>query len=150
MSYQRVTEATDPTPKFLTSDRLQALLQMQKTDPLCKYISKCLSNGKAPQPCCILVWVIINWYFTSGSVLANPWDLLSYIRTVSAYNGLCWCCHYRNTPTSYQLQILKQMLPHIEETLLSTIHLPVSSEDTLHFYRYLCTHVLIANRQFLV
>ena len=30
------------------------------------------------------------------------------------------------------------------------MHLPVSSEDTLHFYRYLHTHVLIANRQFLL
>ena len=26
----------DPTPKFLTADRLEALLQMQKTDPFCK------------------------------------------------------------------------------------------------------------------
>ena len=41
-----VTDATDPTPKPLTADRLQALLQMQKTDPFCKQISKCLSNGK--------------------------------------------------------------------------------------------------------
>ena len=30
------------------------------------------------------------------------------------------------------------------------MHLPVSSEDTLHFYRYLCTHILIAKRQFLL
>ena len=30
------------------------------------------------------------------------------------------------------------------------MHLPVSSKDSLHFYRYLCTHVLIANRQFVV
>ena len=44
-----VSEATDPTPKTLTVDRLQALLQMQKTDPFCKRISKCLSNRKAPQ-----------------------------------------------------------------------------------------------------
>ena len=35
------------TPKPLTKDRLQALLQMQRTDPFCKHISKCLSNGKA-------------------------------------------------------------------------------------------------------
>ena len=28
-----VTTATDPTPKSQTADRLQALLQMQKTDP---------------------------------------------------------------------------------------------------------------------
>ena len=30
------------------------------------------------------------------------------------------------------------------------MHLPVSSEDTLHFYRYLCTHILIADEQFLL
>ena len=45
---------------------------------------------------------------------------------------------------------LKQMLSHIEESLPTTMHLPVSSEDTLHFYRYLHTHVLIANREFLL
>ena len=42
------------------------------------------------------------------------------------------------------------MLFHIEETLPSTLHLPVSSEDTLHFNCYLHTHVLIANKQFLL
>ena len=42
------------------------------------------------------------------------------------------------------------MLAHIEETLPSTLHLPVSSEDTLHFHQYLCTHVLIANKQLLL
>ena len=42
------------------------------------------------------------------------------------------------------------MLFHIEETLPSTLHLPVSTEDTLHFYWYLHTHVLIANKQFLL
>ena len=42
------------------------------------------------------------------------------------------------------------MLSHIEETLPSTLHLPVSSEDTLHFYRYLCMYILIANKQFLL
>ena len=38
-----------PTPKTLTVDRLEPLLQMQKTDPFCKHISKHLSIGKAPQ-----------------------------------------------------------------------------------------------------
>ena len=37
------------TPKPLTADRLEALLQMQKTDPFCRHISKCLFNGKALQ-----------------------------------------------------------------------------------------------------
>ena len=35
-----VSEAKDPTPKSQTVDRLQALLQMQKTDPFYKRISK--------------------------------------------------------------------------------------------------------------
>ena len=43
-----VSKAPNPTPKSLTADRLEALLQMQKTDPFCKRISKCQSNGKAP------------------------------------------------------------------------------------------------------
>ena len=43
-----VTDTPSTTPKSLTTDRIQALLQMQKTDPVCKCISKWLSNGKAP------------------------------------------------------------------------------------------------------
>ena len=42
-----VSEAKDPMPKSLTADRLQALLQMQKTDPFCKRKSKQLSKGQA-------------------------------------------------------------------------------------------------------
>ena len=36
------------TPKPLTGEHLDALLQMQKTNPFCKCISKRLLNGKAP------------------------------------------------------------------------------------------------------
>ena len=45
----RIFQETTPTPKPLTADRLEALLQMQRTDPFCKCISKWLLNGKAPQ-----------------------------------------------------------------------------------------------------
>ena len=44
-----VSPAPNQTPKSQTADRLEALLQMQKTDPFCKWIFKCLPNGKAPQ-----------------------------------------------------------------------------------------------------
>ena len=54
------------------------------------------------------------------------------------------------SPHILPIMDLKKMLSHIEETLPSTLHLPVSSEDTLHFCQYLCTHVLIANKQFLL
>ena len=44
----------------------------------------------------------------------------------------------------------QQMLKHIITTLPPTLHLPISLMDTLHFYRYLCAHVLIENKQFLL
>ena len=45
---------------------------------------------------------------------------------------------------------LQKMLQHIAYTLPPTLHLPISPEDTLHFYRYLHTHILIENKQFLL
>ena len=41
-----VASTLDHTPKSVTADRLETLLQMQKTDPFCKWIFKHLSNGK--------------------------------------------------------------------------------------------------------
>ena len=86
------------------------------------------------------------------SVLANLQDSLCYVRTVSMHT-----MDYVNAATTRTLsphilpiEDLKQMLSHIEKTLPPTMHLPVSSENTIHFYRYLHTHVLIANRQFLL
>ena len=86
------------------------------------------------------------------SVLANLWDSLSYIRTVSMHT-----MDYTDATTTGTLSPnilptvdLRQMLSHIEETIPPIMDLPVSPEDILHFYRYLCTHVLIANYQFLL
>ena len=86
------------------------------------------------------------------SVLANLWDSLSCIRSVSMHIMDYVNVATKGTFSPHILPItdLKQMLSHIEETLPTTMHLTVSSEDTLHFYRYLCTHILIANRQFLL
>ena len=44
-----VETTQDITPKPLTANSHEALLQMQRTDPFCKCISKWLSNGKASQ-----------------------------------------------------------------------------------------------------
>ena len=85
-------------------------------------------------------------------VLANVWDSLSLIRTVSMHTMDYINASMTSTLSPHILPIidLKKMLAHIEETLPHTLHLPVSSEDTLHFYRYLHTPVLIANKQFLL
>ena len=45
---------------------------------------------------------------------------------------------------------LQKILQHIADTLPPTLHLPISPVDTLHFYRYLCTHILIKEKQFLL
>ena len=87
-----------------------------------------------------------------GSVFAKLCNSLDYIRTVSTHT-----MDYIDAATSGTLSLhilpvmdLQKMLLHIEETLPSVLHLPVSSDDTLHFYRYLHTQVLIANKQFLL
>ena len=43
-----ISQEPTTTPKPITADCLDALLQMQRTDPFCKCISKWLLNGKAP------------------------------------------------------------------------------------------------------
>ena len=45
---------------------------------------------------------------------------------------------------------LQKMLRHISDTLPPMLNLPVSPDYTLHFYRFLHTHILIENKQFLL
>ena len=82
------------------------------------------------------------------SVFAILCNSLNYIQTVSTHT-----MDYINAATSGILSPhilpamdLQRMLLQISDTLPSTSHLPVSPDDTLHFYRYLHTHVLIANK----
>ena len=86
------------------------------------------------------------------SVLANLQDSFSYITTVSAHTMDYLDAATTGTLSQHVLPImdLKRMLSHIEDTLPSTLHLPISSEDALHFYWYLHTPVLISNKQFLL
>ena len=44
----QISQKSTTAPNPLTVDQLDALLQMQRTDPFCKCISKRLLNGKAP------------------------------------------------------------------------------------------------------
>ena len=86
------------------------------------------------------------------SVFANLCVSLNYIQMVSTH-----AMEYINTATSGTLSPhvlpvidLQRMLQHIADTLPRTLHLPISLENTLHLYRYLCTHILIKNKQFLL
>ena len=86
------------------------------------------------------------------SILANLWDSLYYIREVAIHT-----MDYTDAATTgilsphvLPIEDLREMLSHIEETRSSIMHLPISPEDALHFYRYLSIHVLIADEQFLL
>ena len=86
------------------------------------------------------------------SVFANLCDSLHYIQTVSTHTMEYISAATLGTLSPHVLPIidLQKMLQHIADTLPPTLHLPISSEDTLHFYRYLHTHILIENKQFLL
>ena len=86
------------------------------------------------------------------SVFANLHDSHNYTQMVSTH-----IMDYINAATSGTLSPhvlpvldLQRMLQHIADILPPMLHLPISPEDTLHFYRYLHTHVLIENKQFLL
>ena len=53
-------------------------------------------------------------------------------------------------PHVLAVEVLQEMLMHIKAELPSTMHVPVSLDDTLQFYTYLHTHVLVAEEQFLL
>ena len=86
------------------------------------------------------------------SVFANLQDSLHYLRMVSTHTmeyidaatfGIL-------SPHVLPMTDLQKMLRNIADTLPPTLHLPISPKDTLHFYRYLHTHILIENKQFLL
>ena len=54
------------------------------------------------------------------------------------------------SPDILPVENLRNMLSHIESELPSMMHLPISSDNTLHFHQYLTTHVLIADGQLLL
>ena len=85
------------------------------------------------------------------SVFANLCDSLNYIQKVSTHIMEYIDAATSGTLSPHVLPVidLQKMLQHIADTLPPTLHLPISPEDTLHFYRYLYTHVLIKNKQFL-
>ena len=54
------------------------------------------------------------------------------------------------TPHLIPVPDLQQMLYQIESELPPNMHLPIPSSDPMHFYRYLRTHVLVEENQFLL
>ena len=51
------------------------------------------------------------------------------------------------SPDVLPVEDLRNMLRHIEYELPPMMHQPISPDNTLHFYQYLSTYVLIADGQ---
>ena len=85
-------------------------------------------------------------------LLAYLSDSLTYMRQVAIHMMGYVDVATTNvlSPDILPVEDLRNKLKHIELKLPSTMHLPISSDETLHFYWYLSTHVLIAGGQFLL
>ena len=68
----------------------------------------------------------------------TPWIMLT--QQQQAYSHHMYCLY----------QISKKCYFTLRKHFPSTMHLLISSEDALHFYRYPCNHILIADEQFLL
>ena len=86
------------------------------------------------------------------SILANLRDSFYYMRQIAMH-----VMNYMDTTTTsilsphvFPVEDLQEMLIHIKAELPSTKHSSVSLDDTLHFNRNLCTHILIVEEHFLL
>ena len=86
------------------------------------------------------------------SVFAKLHDSVNYIQTVSTHTTDNINAATSGTLSPHVLPVvdLQRMLSHIADALPPMIHLPVSPDDTPLSYRYLHTHILIENKQFLL
>ena len=84
------------------------------------------------------------------SILGNLWNSLQYMRevTIHTMGYIDAATTEILSPHILPVEDLREMLSHIEEML--PLHLPISSQDALHSYRYLLTLVMIADEQFLL
>ena len=90
-------------------------------------------------------------YLYMCTIQAYLRDSLSYMRHVAIHmmDYVDAATTNISSPDILPMEDLRSMLRHIESELPLTMHLPISSDDTLHFYQYLNTHILIAGGQFL-
>ena len=82
-------------------------------------------------------------------MLTNLRDCLHFIKQL-ANHMLEYIDTGTLTPHLIPVPDLQKMLYQIESELPPTMHLPIPSSDPLHFYRYLWSHVLVEESQFLL
>ena len=88
-------------------------------------------------------------YIYMCTILTYLRDSLTYMRQVAIHMTDYVDATTTNilSPDILPMEDLRNMLRHIESELPSTMHLPISLDDTLHFYQYPNTHILIADKE---
>ena len=91
-------------------------------------------------------------YIYMHTILAYLRDPLTYMRQVAIHMMDYVDAAFTNilSPGILPVEDLRNMLKHIESEPSSTMHFPISSDDSLHFYWFLNTYVLIAEEQSLL
>ena len=91
-------------------------------------------------------------YTYAHAIFAYLRDCLTYMKQVARHMMDCVdaATYIILSPDVLSVKELKGMLRHIESQLPSIMHLPISLDNTLHFHRYLKTHDIVAEKQFLL
>ena len=86
------------------------------------------------------------------TILAYLRDSLTYMRQVAIHMMDYVDASTTNilSPDTLPVEDMRNMLRHIESELPSTMYIPISSDDTPHFYQYLNIHILITEGKFLL
>ena len=90
-------------------------------------------------------------YIYMHTILAYLRDFLTYMRQVVIHTMDYVDAATTNvlSPDILPVKDLRNMLWHIEPELPLMMHLPISLDNSPHFYQYLSTHTVIADGQFL-
>ena len=86
------------------------------------------------------------------AMLANLRDCLHFMKQLANHIQEYIDTATTGTLTPHLIPVpdLQQILHRIESELPPNMHLPIPSSDPLHFYRYLRTHMLVEENQFLL
>ena len=93
-----------------------------------------------------------NFMLHLRAMLANLRDCLHFMKQLANHVLEYIDTATTGTLTPYLIPVpnLQKMLYQIESELPPNLHLLIPSSDPLHFYRYLRTHILVEENQFLL
>ena len=101
---------------------------------------------------CTEAWATSRLYSIFAPFYQTQGFPILHERSHHTHHGLHWCSHNWITLTSCTAcgRSWRNAITHRRNTTCNHALATNSSEDVIHFYRYLCTHVLIAHEQFLL